>query len=140
MATSVLAILAGISVVATILFGFLRIVEGLRDNWSFKKQLSIAALCLVVVIGICLWLAKGKVIVGERDLLSLREIAERAYDRQDYHAAAELLTWAIQFKSDDEFFYRMRARAFHRLGPDHYPAEIEDRKIVLKLNPYRDSN
>lgn len=135
-----LTIFAIIGTSATLFFGFLYFSERLFRRWSILRQGIVAFLATLIVLGLSAWVGRGKFLVEKQDLLRLREIAARAYDRGEYDATVRLITWALKFQSDDEEFYRIRARAYKRLGPDYYRSEIEDRKIVFRLNPARELN
>src|SRR2546426_5030890 len=91
---SLLTIFAGFAAVVQIFFGFLYYVERLRGKWSLLKQASGALGCLIVFVTIAALIVRGKVFIDERELLTLREIAYRAYQHQDYDTTIKLLTWA----------------------------------------------
>jgi len=81
---------------------------------------------------------KDKFVVDKKDLLMLREIAQTAQNNKDHDAVVKLMTWVIQFQPDEESFFHLRAHAYRSLG--EYRMEIEDRKVVLRLNPGFEKN
>src|SRR5437879_9820452 len=135
-----LGIISVFSSFVTIYLGFVFIFEHWKNTWSRRRQMLVALACLVVLFVISVLAVRGKFLGDKEDLLQLRQIADRAYDHGDYDAAIKLTSFALRFQKDDEELYRIRARAYKRLGPAYYPKEIEDRKVEWNLNPARQQN
>jgi hypothetical protein len=132
------SIVAAIASVVSIYLGITYIFEHAKKNWSPTRQHVVSACILIVLLVIAGLLVRGKLVVGKQDLLELREIANGAYEVNDYGTTIRLMSWAIRFEDDEESFYRERARAHKRQGD--YRNEIRDRIRVFALNPSRETN
>src|SRR6266704_2586512 len=102
--SSFLTILSLAGILVTPFSGFLYFIERLLRSWPLGKQMLLAALTTLIVIGLCAWSVKDKFLVNEEDLLRLREVASSSYEHGDYDATVKLITWAAKYKSNDEEF------------------------------------
>jgi hypothetical protein len=139
-----LAIFAVFASAVTIFTGCVQYVNWLGSTWAKRSRVIVTFLFFFVVVGIIVWagwsLSKTRLIVKKQDFLTLRETADGANKRGDYDTTIGLVTWTLQFDRNDEALYRTRARAYKHKGPAYYEREIEDRKVVVRLNPARELN
>ena len=136
---SLLWIIVGvIGSLVSIYLGIVFIFEHWKTQWSWRRRFGVSGAILVVLLVIAFFVARGKLLVGKKDLLELREIANGAYEVKDYGTTVRLMSWALRFEDGEESFYRERARAYKRQGD--YRNEIRDRIRVYELNPGRETN